>query len=215
MARHPGPANCRYSPKRCCAGSACSTCPPTSGTSELLETYASDEYTTVVQHPANRGKGAALKTGFLLARGDVVVVQDADLEYDPADLRLLIQPIVEGRADVVYGSRFAAPDTSVPKFWHSTGNRMITLLSNIATNLKLTDVETCYKVFRREVIAQIAPKLQETGFGIELELTALISKIPGVRVHERPISYSARSYAEGKKIGLKDAFRAVWCIVKY
>ncbi len=187
----------------------------TDGTRERLNSYADDADVTLVLHPANRGKGAALRTGFMQAKGDVVIVQDADLEYDPADYARLLQPIIEGEADVVFGSRFIGDSHRVLYFWHSAGNKFLTLLSNIFTNLNLTDIETCYKMFRREIIQQIAPRLQEDRFGIEPELTAKLARIPGVRIYERPISYSGRTYAQGKKIGWRDGFRALWCILKY
>lgn len=187
----------------------------TDGTRQILAEYQADPDVTVVLHAENQGKGAALKTGFLRAKGTVVVVQDADLEYDPADYLKLLQPIIEDQADVVFGSRFIGDSHRVLYFWHSAGNRLITLLSNIFTNLNLTDVETCYKLFRREIIQQIAPTLQESRFGIEPELTAKVARIPGIRIYERPISYSGRTYAQGKKIGWRDGIRALWCIVKY
>jgi len=187
----------------------------TDGTRELLEKYRRDTDIVLVFHEHNRGKGAALKTGFLRATGDVVVVQDADLEYDPAEFVKLLQPIIEDKADVVFGSRFTGDSHRVLYFWHAAGNRFITLLSNVFTNLNLSDIETCYKMFRREVIAQIAPALQENRFGIEPELTAKVARLPDVRICERPITYSGRTYAQGKKIGWRDGFRALWCILKY
>ena len=187
----------------------------TDGTRELLEKHRDSDHFTLLKHETNQGKGAALKTGFARARGDIVIVQDADLEYDPAEYVKLIQPIVEGQADVVFGSRFIGESHRVLYFWHWAGNRILTLLSNIATNLNLSDVETCYKVFRREIIQQIGPTLQEKRFGIEPELTAKVARIPGIRIYERPISYSGRTYAQGKKVGWRDGFRALWCILKY
>jgi len=189
----------------------------TDGTGELLQRWRDEQHAdmVVLVHDSNQGKGAALKTGFAHVTGDVVIVQDADLEYDPAEYRMLLQPIVEQRADVVYGSRFGAPDRTVPRFWHHTGNRLITGLSNFRTNLKLTDVETCYKLFRREVLQRIAPSLREKGFGIEVEITARLARLRDVRIHERPISYTARSYAHGKKIRTRDALRALWCALRY
>lgn len=186
----------------------------TDGTRELLtKGIALDPRVRVVLHDVNRGKGAALRTGFAEARGRFVVVQDADLEYDPGELPKLLDPLERGLADVVYGSRFAGGGAHrVLYYWHSVGNRALTTLSNIVTDLNLTDMETCYKVFRREVLSEI--ELRENRFGIEPELTAKIAQL-GVRVYEVPISYYGRTYAEGKKIGLKDAFRAVYCILRY
>jgi glycosyltransferase involved in cell wall biosynthesis len=187
----------------------------TDGTRELLEKYRGQEGFTLLAHDTNQGKGAALKTGFARARGDVVLVQDADLEYDPSEYSKLIQPIVEGQADVVFGSRFIGESHRVLYFWHSAGNRLLTLLSNLFTNLNLSDIETCYKVFRHEIIQKIAPTLKEKRFGIEPELTAKVARIPGVRIYEQPISYSGRTYAQGKKINWRDGLRALWCILKY
>ena len=169
----------------------------------------------IVFHEKNAGKGAALKTGFAHCTGDVVVVQDADMEYDPQDFRLLLQPLIEQRADVVYGSRFSHNDGPVLSYWHQWGNQLITKLSNWKSGRTLTDVETCYKMMRRELIQQIAPSLRERGFGIELELTFKLARLPGVRFFERPISYAGRSYAEGKKIGWRDGVWAMWCILRY
>jgi len=163
-------------------------------------------------HEVNGGKGTALRTGFDGATGDIVLIQDADLEYDPEDYPRLLAPILDGRADVVYGSRFAGETRRVHLFWHSMGNQFLTLLSNAFTNLNLTDMETCYKVFRADVIQGL--KLQSGRFGIEPEITAKVAKMR-YRVFEVPITYNGRSYAEGKKIGVKDGFEALWCIVKY
>lgn len=187
----------------------------TDGTRELLEHWRQEPDLKIVFHPKNLGKGAALRTGFAHATGDVVVVQDADLEYDPAYYPQLIQPIVEGVADVVYGSRFLATGPHrVLYFWHSVANGWITTLSNMFTDLNLTDVETCYKAFRREVIQAVLPTLKERRFGIEIELTAKVARRK-YRIYEIGITYFGRTYAEGKKIGLGDAFRALWCILRY
>ncbi|HEX5106179.1 MAG TPA: glycosyltransferase family 2 protein [Pirellulaceae bacterium] len=169
----------------------------------------------IVLHERNQGKGGALKTGFLECTGDAVIIQDADLEYDPQDYRSLLQPLVEEHADVVYGSRFSHIDGPVHNYWHRWGNKVITRLSNWKTGRAWTDVETCYKLIRRDLLQRIAPSLQERGFGIELELTAKLARQPGVRFFERPISYTGRSWAEGKKIGIKDGLWAMWCILRY
>jgi glycosyltransferase involved in cell wall biosynthesis len=187
----------------------------TDGTRELLRSWQNDADLTIVFHELNQGKGAAIKTGFGHATGAVVIVQDADLEYDPAEFSLLIQPIVEGVADVVFGSRFKGDNQRVLYFWHAVGNYLLTLLSNMMTNLNLTDMETCYKAFRADVIAKIAPTLQEKRFGTEPELTAKAASLSGIRIYERAISYRGRTYAEGKKITWRDGFRALWCIWKY
>lgn len=186
----------------------------TDGTRAILEELAGDEVRVFYQ-PRNQGKGAALREGFKHATGDVVIVQDADLEYDPAEYPRLIQPILDGRADVVFGSRFIGESHRVLYFWHSVANKVLTTLSNMFTNLNLTDMETCYKVFRREVIQGIT--LRSDRFGFEPEVTAKIAKKKGPtwRIYEVPISYSGRTYEEGKKIGLKDAFSALYCIIRY
>lgn len=187
----------------------------TDGTDEVLNQLRGDPRLKIFRHASNQGKGAALRTGFAHVSGKVVIVQDADLEYDPGEYRRLIQPIVEDRADVVYGSRFSGNDRPVRPFWHQNLNRLITLLSNLFTNLKLTDVETGYKAIRRELIDQMAATLRENGFGVELEITARLARRGGVRFFELPISYAPRGYAEGKKIRWRDALRALWCVVRY
>jgi glycosyltransferase involved in cell wall biosynthesis len=183
------------------------------GTLEYLESELGALYQLLLKHELNRGKGAALRTGIAAANGDIVVIQDADLEYDPGEYEKLIQPILEDRADVVYGSRFigAAPHR-VLYFWHRVGNGFLTLLSNMLTNLNLTDMETCYKVFRRDIIQSIT--IEEDRFGFEPEITAKISKLQ-CRLFEVGISYYGRTYEEGKKIGWRDGVRAIYCILKY
>jgi len=187
----------------------------TDGSFELLEKLEQELGLRLFRNPRNLGKGAALRLGFEKATGTAVIVQDADLEYDPADYLKLVQPIVENRADVVFGSRFIGERHRVLYFWHYLGNKLLTLLSNAFTNLNLTDMETGYKLFRREIIQEIAPTLEESRFGIEPELTAKVARIPGVRIYELPISYSGRTYQEGKKITWRDGVSALRCILKY
>jgi glycosyltransferase involved in cell wall biosynthesis len=184
----------------------------TDGTRALLQGLRADDL-TVLLHERNRGKGAALATGFAAARGEICIVQDADLEYDPAEYPLVIGPIVQGKADVVFGSRFqgAAPHRVV-YFWHRLGNGFLTLLSNMFTDLNLTDMETCYKAFRTEIIQAI--RIREQRFGFEPEITAKLAR-RRCRIYEVGISYYGRTYDEGKKIGWRDGVRAIWCILKY
>jgi glycosyltransferase involved in cell wall biosynthesis len=189
----------------------------TDGTREILKGWQDSGTIKLYEHPRNQGKGAALRTGFSQATGDILLVQDADLEYDPTEYPKLLEPILQGKADVVFGSRFAGGEAHrVLYFWHSVGNKALTLLSNIFTNLNLTDMEVCYKVFRTDVVRQI--RIQEDRFGFEPEITAKcarLAKRKGVRIYEVGISYSGRSYAEGKKIGWKDGLQALWCVLKY
>jgi glycosyltransferase involved in cell wall biosynthesis len=183
------------------------------GTRDILKTIT-DDNVKIFYQDVNQGKGAALRRGFQEATGDVILVQDADLEYDPADYPRLLQPIIENKADVVYGSRFIGEKHRVLYYWHSVANWGLTVLSNMFTNLNLTDMETCYKVFRREVIKDMP--LKSNRFGFEPEVTAKVAKRrPAWRVYEVPISYAGRTYEEGKKIGLKDAFSALGCIIWY
>ena len=185
----------------------------TDGSGEVLDRLAkAGSLDRVIHQPQNRGKGAALRAGFAAATGDVVVVQDADLEYDPADLSALIEPIRSGRADAVYGSRFQGGPRRVLFFWHSVGNTFLTLLSNVFTNLNLTDMETCYKLIRRELLQRLP--LTSNRFGFEVEITARLSQV-GARIWELPISYSGRTYAEGKKITWRDGLAAVFHILRY
>ncbi len=185
----------------------------TDGTRELLRGEIAPLVSQVLYHERNRGKGAALRTGFAAATGDIVLVQDADLEYDPDEYPRLIKPIIDGKADVVFGSRFMGGQPHrVVYFWHMVGNKLLTLLSNMFTNLNLTDMETCFKVFRRETLQRIA--VEEDRFGFEPEITAKVAKLR-VPIYEVGISYYGRTYEEGKKIGWRDGFRALYVIVKY
>ena len=183
----------------------------TDGTREhLQEISLAQKNVRVFYHDRNQGKGAALRTGFELTTGDIVIIQDADLEYDPTEYPVLLGPILDGRADIVYGSRFLGGPHRVLFFWHYLGNKFLTLLSNALTNLNLTDMETCYKVFRREVLSDI--QFKSNRFGFEPEFTAKIAR-KDFRIYETPISYSGRTYAEGKKIGWKDGAKAIFAIV--
>jgi glycosyltransferase involved in cell wall biosynthesis len=185
------------------------------GTREILDRLRSEPDLRIVFHDANQGKGAAVRTVFDHATGDVVVIQDADLEYDPQEFVRLLAPILDNRADVVYGSRFSNTDRPMSRYWHQLANRIITVCSNMRTNLPLSDVETCYKMIRREMLVQVTPSLREKRFGIEIELTAKLARIPGIRFFERPIRYAGRTWAQGKKIGWRDGLSALWCILKY
>jgi glycosyltransferase involved in cell wall biosynthesis len=184
----------------------------TDGTRDIVKGLVDDE-TRVYLHEKNMGKGAALRTGFEKATGDILIVQDADLEYDPNEYTKLIEPILANKADVVYGSRFiGSEERRVLFFWHMVGNKLLTLLSNMFTNINLTDMETCYKVFKREIYTRIV--IEEDRFGFEPEITAKVAKL-GARIYEVGISYAGRDYREGKKIGWKDGVSALRCIVKY
>ena len=185
----------------------------TDGTRELLEKELKEKVNKVIYQPFNQGKGAALRTGFKEATGDVVIIQDADLEYDPNEYSLLLQPILDGKADVVYGSRFTGRGPHrVLFFWHYVGNKFITTLSNMVTNLNLTDVEIGYKVFKREILNKI--NLEENRFGFEIEITVKLARLK-CRIYEVGVSYQGRDYSEGKKITWKDGIKAVFCVLKY
>ncbi len=184
----------------------------TDGTRELLKEIENEPDLRILYHPQNMGKGASLRSGFENVSGDIVIIQDADLEYDPGEYPNLIQPISEGKADVVYGSRFMGGPRRVLYFWHAIGNHLLTLLSNMMTNLNLTDMETCYKVFRREVLKKIT--IKSNRFGVEPEITAKIARL-GVKLYEIPISYNGRKYSEGKKIGWKDGVNALFSILRF
>lgn len=189
----------------------------TDGTAEKIESYIlyhPHDNIIHLSHKINQGKGAALHSGIQKATGEYIVVQDADLEYDPEEFNILLKPILEGFADVVYGSRFmGGKPHRIMFFWHSLGNRILTFMSNALTNLNLTDMETCYKMWKKDIIKSV--KLSEKRFGFEPEVTAKVSRIPGVRIYEVGISYYGRTYADGKKINWKDGFRAIYCILKY
>jgi len=189
----------------------------TDKTEDKIKKYIEDNPKQIIKyffHKKNKGKGAALKTGISKASGELLIIQDADLEYDPTEYNLLLQPVIDGFADVVYGSRFmGSKPHRILFFWHTIGNKFLTFLSNMFTNLNLTDMETCYKLFKTNMVQAI--KLKENRFGFEPEITAKISRIPKIRIYEVGISYYGRTFEEGKKIGWKDGVRAIYCIIKY
>lgn len=187
----------------------------TDGTREILQDLEKTDQYKIFYQEQNRGKGVAVRLGFSKAGGDYIIIQDADLEYDPRDYQIVLEPLLDGRADVVYGSRFISTrPRRVLFFWHYLGNKFITTLSNILTNLNLSDIETCYKAFSRSALEKIAPRLKSNRFGIEPEITAQVAK-QGLRVYEVGISYAGRTYKEGKKINWKDGLATVWFIIKY
>jgi glycosyltransferase involved in cell wall biosynthesis len=201
---------CAHQPKEIIVIDDCST----DGTREILMKRPPCHSEQVIFHERNQGKGAALRTGIAAATGDIIVIQDADLEYDPNEIPRVIEPILANRADIVYGSRFVGSEAHrVLYFRHRIGNGLLTLLSNVLTNLNFTDIETCYKAFRAEILKQI--KLEELGFGFEPEITAKIAKLSNVRIYEVGISYFGRTYSEGKKIGWRDGLSAFYCVIKY
>jgi glycosyltransferase involved in cell wall biosynthesis len=186
----------------------------TDNTLELLHEFSEQKNIKIISHDKNQGKGAAIRTGIENATGNFIIIQDADTEYDPREYNLLLQPVIDGFADIVYGSRFTGGNPHrILFFWHSLGNKFLTFLSNMFTDLNLTDMETCYKLFRSDIIKKI--KLRENRFGFEPEITSKIARIPGIRIYEVGISYYGRTFSEGKKISWKDGVKAIFCILKY